>query len=451
MSEKEKHGVDTFTSGTFAEAVKRNAVPAIVAMMFVLIYNLADTFFISQTHNDLMIAVVSLCTPVFLLFMSLGTLFGIGGTSTISRALGEGNKERAVKICSFCFWACVGTGAVCTVLVLLFMDPLLHLLGASANTIDFARTYMTIVTLAGIFSMLSNCYANIIRAEGKPKIAMTGTIVGNLLNVILDPIMISVFHWDVAGAAWATLIGNLVAAAYYVIYYLRGQSELSIRPKDCSAKDGIAPDVLKIGIPASLASLLMSVSQMITNSLMAGYGDLSVAAYGVASKVLMLEALVGTGLGQGVQPLLGYCYGAKDGKRFYGCMNYSIKFGFVVCTVVTAVCFIFAPTIVGWFLTADAALSDAVAFTRIMLVTAWTLGVYFVCSNTLQAMGAAKESLVVSCSRQGIIYIPAIFIMNSIMGKYGLAWAQPVADALSLIIVIVLLKKKLKASTLKAA
>lgn len=451
MSEKENHGVNTFTSGTFAEAVKRNGIPAIVAMMFVLVYNLADTFFISQTNNDLMIAAVSLCTPVFLLFMSLGTLFGIGGTSTISRALGEGNKERAVKICSFCFWACVVTGAVCSILLLLFMEPLLSLLGASANTIEYARTYMTIVTLSGIFSMLSNCYANIIRAEGKPKLAMTGTIIGNLLNVILDPIMISVLHWDVAGAAWATFIGNGVAAVFYVIYYIRGKSELSIRLKDFSAKDEIATDVLKIGIPASLASLLMSVSQMITNSLMSAYGDLSVAAYGVASKVLMLEALVGTGLGQGIQPLLGYCYGAKDEKRFNGCMKYSLKFGFVVCTAVTAVCFIFAPTIVGWFLTEEAALSDAVQFTRIMLVTAWTLGIYFVCSNTLQAMGAAKESLVVSCSRQGIIYIPAIFNMNSVMGKYGLAWAQPVADVLSLIIVIILLKKKLKTSALKTA
>ena len=183
---------------------------------------------------------------------------------------------------------------------------------------------------------------------------------------------------------------------------------------------------------------------MITNSLMSFYGDLSVAAYGVASKILMLEALTGTGLGQGIQPLLGYCYGSKDSKRFKGCLEYANKFGLVLLVIVTIVCFIFAPNIVGWFLTEQAALNDAVIFTRIMLVSSWTLGVFFVCSNTLQALGAAKESLVVSVCRQGLIYIPAIFILNSIIGKTGLAWAQPVADILSLLIVIILLKKELK-------
>ena len=450
MSES-KQDVQTFTAGSFAQAVRRNGIPAIIAMLFVLIYNLADTFFIGLTNNDLMIAAVSICTPLFLIFMSMGTLFGIGGTSMISRALGEGKKEYATKICSFCFWACIGTGALCTILLLVFMEPILHLLGASENTIGFARTYMTIVSLAGIFSMLSNCYANIIRAEGKPKFAMVGTIVGNLLNVILDPIMISVFHWDVAGAAWATLIGNAVAAIFYLLYYLQGKSQLSIKFKDCKAGDGIVAGVLKIGIPASLASLLMSVSQMITNSLMAAYGDLSLAAYGVASKILMLEALIGTGLGQGIQPLLGYCYGAKDSERFKGCLDYANKFGLVLLVIVTIVCFIFAPNIVGWFLTEQAALNDAVIFTRIMLVSSWTLGVFFVCSNTLQALGAAKESLVVSVCRQGIIYIPAIFILNGIMGKTGLAWAQPVADVISLLIVIILLKKELNTLKLEKA
>lgn len=364
----QEHSTDAFSKGSVPQVVVKNAIPAIAAMLMVMIYNLADTFFVAQTHNDYMVAAVSLATPVFLIFMSLGTLFGIGGTSVIS-----------------------------------------------------------------------NCYSNIVRAEGKANVAMTGTILGNLLNVILDPIMISVFHWDVAGAAIATVIGNVVGAVYYLVYFWRGKSSLSIQVKDVSLKDGILTGVLAIGIPAALSSLLMSVSQIITNSQMAVHGDLAVAAYGVASKVLMIVTMVGIGLGQGIQPVLGYCYGAKDQKRFRGVLKFSAVFGLLLCAVVALGCFAFTQPIVKIFLTEASALTDGISFTRIMLSTAWLFGLYYVLLNALQAMGAAKPSFVVSVCRQGVIYIPAVFLMGAVMGQSGLVWAQPVADVLSLVLVAVLL------------
>ncbi len=158
MSENSQN-VKTFTAGNYAQAVRRNGIPAIIAMLFVLVYNLADTFFISLTNNDLMIAAVSICTPLFLIFMSLGTLFGIGGTSMISRALGEGKKEYATKICSFSFWACIGTGALCTILLLVFMEPILHLLGASEKTIGYARTYLVSRDLLDVSELLRQYYS----------------------------------------------------------------------------------------------------------------------------------------------------------------------------------------------------------------------------------------------------------------------------------------------------
>ena len=195
--------MDAFRSMPVGRAVLKNAVPAMAAMLMVLVYNLADTFFIGQTHDDILVAAVSLATPVFLIFMAVGTVFGIGGTSVISRALGEGRRDYARQVCSFCMWSCVGVGIVLSVLFLLFMDPILALVGASADTWEPTKTYLTIVALCGPFVLIANCYNNVIRAEGESTKAMMGQVIGNLTNVVLDPIMILTFDWGIAGAAIA--------------------------------------------------------------------------------------------------------------------------------------------------------------------------------------------------------------------------------------------------------
>lgn len=315
----------SFAEGSISRTVFANTVPAIAAMLMVLVYNLADTFFIGQTHNDYMVAAVSLATPIFLIFMAVGTLFGMGGTSVISRAYGEGRREYAKKVSAFCMWACIVVGLVLMTFLWVFMDVILAWLGASKETLDYTRTYLNIVAVCGVFSLIANCYSNIIRAEGKPAVAMGGTLIGNLLNVILDPVMILGLGWGMAGAAIATVVGNVVAAMFYLFYFWSGKSGLSIRIKDFSMKEGICVNVLAIGVPASLGSLLMSLSQMIANSLMAGYGDMSIAAYGVSAKILMIVTLFAIGLGQGIQPVLGYCYGARNHQRFRDVLKFSLS------------------------------------------------------------------------------------------------------------------------------
>ena len=231
---EDNKSMEVFAKAPIRKAVLQNALPAMAVMLMVLIYNLADTFFIGQTHDDLQVAAVSLATPVFLLFMSVGTVFGIGGTSVISRALGEGRR-------------------------------------------DYAKTYLTIVGCSGPFVLIANYYSNVIRTEGQSGKAMMGQLLGNLLNVILDPIMILVFGWNIAGAAIATILGNVVGAGYYIVYFLKGSSSLSISLKDFSVKEKVASGVLAIGVPAALGNLLMSLSSIIMNSQMAKYGDMAVA------------------------------------------------------------------------------------------------------------------------------------------------------------------------------
>lgn len=432
----EKNTMAIFEKAPVSTAVLKNTIPAMVAMLMVLVYNLADTFFIGQTHNDILVAAVSLATPVFLIFMALGGIFGVGGTSVISRAFGQGREEYAKKVCSFCMWSCVILGLLLSAGFMFGVEPLLRLIGASADTWEPAKTYLLLVALGGPFVLISNCFSNILRAEGQSAKAMLGQVLGNLLNIVLDPIMILSFDWGIAGAAIATVIGNLAGAVYYIVYFWRGQSVLSIKIRDFAVKDGICSGVLAIGIPASLGSLLMSVSQIIVNAQMANYDDMALAGMGVAMKVTMMTGMICIGFGQGVQPLLGYCVGARLWERFQKIMRFSLGFALGLSVVMTGLCYLLHEQIVGVFLTEAAAFDYAVRFTNILLTTSFLFGVFFVLNNALQAMGAAAPALLTNLSRQGLIYIPALFLLQAAFGVTGLAWAQPVADLLSSVLVL---------------
>lgn len=446
MRNREKTSpIESFKNDSIPQIVIKNSIPALIAMIMVMVYNLADTFFLGLTHNDLYVTAVSFATPLFMIFMSLGTLFGVGGTSVISRALGAGKNDYAKKASSFCMWACVAVGALFMIILWVFLEDVTVMLGAKENSIELTRSYLQIAVGCGIFSMISNCFSSILRTEGEPMKAMTGTLIGNLLNIILDPIFIFAFNWGVAGAAVATVIGNGIAALYYILHFLNGKSVLSINPKYFSMKEGILKGVLSVGISASLANLLVSLSSIVVNAQLSTYadGNMLVAGYGVTAKIIMIVTLVGIGIGSGVQPFIGFCYGAKEKERLVKGIRFSAFFGLVFCFVVAAFCFIFAGPIVQVFLTDNTALESGVHFTRILMSTAWLIGAFAICQNSLQATGAATPALLASVFRQGVIFIPMIFILKAFIGVDGLIWAQPVADVLSLVIVIFMLRKKI--------
>ena len=219
---------------------------------------------------------------------------------------------------------------------------------------------------------------------------------------------------------------------------------LSISPKDFSVKDHILKGVLAIGIPAALGDVLMSVSSIVLNSQMAKYGDMAVAGVGVAMKITMITGMICIGFGQGIQPLLGYCVGAKNWKRYRESLRFSVIFGFGLSTVMTVICYVFDHQIVGVFLSDQEAFGYGVEFSRILLTTSFLFGMFYVLSNALQAMGAATSALIINMSRQGLIYIPVIFLLQSIIGMDGLLWAQPAADILSVVLVVILYRVTLK-------
>lgn len=444
-SDTKPSAIDSFRTDKVAKIVIKNSIPALIAMIMVMVYNLADTFFLGLTHDDMQVTAVSYATPLFMIFMSLGTLFGVGGTSVISRALGAENRELAKRASAFCFWACIAVGAVFMGVLWIFRERVIKMLGAGEDSLKLTRDYLTIIIGCGIFSMISNCFSSIVRTEGEAMKAMTGTLLGNLLNIILDPIFILVFRWGVVGAAVATVIGNAVAALYYILYFFRGKSVLSISPKHFSMKDGIFRDVLSVGISASLANLLVSLSSIVVNARLSNYDnhDLLVAGYGVTAKVIMVVTLIGIGVGSGVQPFFGYCYGAKEKKRLSQGIRFSALFALILCAAVSVLCYVFAEPIVKVFLTDRIAIDAGAHYTRILMSTAFLIGAFAICQNTLQAVGAAIPALLASLFRQGIIFIPAVFLMEAAIGLDGLIWAQPLADVLSLIVVIFMLRRRL--------
>ena len=418
--------------------VFKNAIPAITAMIMVVIYNMADLFFIGQTGNDYMVAAVSLATPVFMLFMALASIFGIGGTSIISRSFGAGNNKYAQNVSAFCFWGSITVGGILSLLIILFADNISVLLGGSVETVEMVSSYLRVLAISGPFILLSSTFSNIVRAEGSPMSAAIGMLLGNIVNIILDPVFILGFELGVTGAAIATVIGNIASGLYYVYYLNRKTEKLSINIKDFKMKDGVLKNVLLIGIPASLASLLMSISTLVANGVMASYGDLAVAGLGVAMKVMMITTFVAMGFGQGIQPVLGYLVGAKDDEKFRKVIRFSLISSTIISVTMTLGTFLALKPIVSAFVTDPNSFDYAFSFTRTLLLTSSTFGMFFVLVNTLQAMGAAKASLITSVSRQGLVYIPMILILNATFGVNGAILAQPVADIVSVLILFYL-------------
>mgnify|MGYP001090680891 FL=1 len=427
-----KDNRELFENAPVSKAVAVMAVPTMISMLVVVIYNMADTFFIGQTGDPMQVAAVSLATPVFMVFMALGNLFGIGGSSAISRALGEKKAERAKNISSFCCYGSLGLGIVMALLFLVGMDGILKLIGASENTVGYARDYLTYIAFGGPFIMFGTAFGNILRGEGAAKESMIGNMIGTVTNIVLDPIMILGLGWGVVGAAVATVIGNMAASGFYLAYFLRKKSSLSIRLGDFKAGERIASGVMAIGIPASLNNILMSCANIVLNQVLISYGDTPVAAMGVAMKANMLLVLLQIGLCSGIQPLIGYNYGARNKKRLMQVFRFTGICAVVMGTLLTILMVAARQTIIRAFIDDSQVVAYGIQMVIALQISGPVLGILFLCINTIQGMGKAVPSLVLTICRQGLVFIPAVYILNGIFGLDGVIYAQPVADFISI-------------------
>ena len=451
-----------FSEYKIPKAVATLSLPAMLGMLINIVYNLADTFFVGQTGDANQVSAVSVAMPLFLFFLSVGNLFGVGGCAFISRSLGEGNRDKIKAISSFCIYTAIGVSVVLAGIFLLLRKPMLYLAGASDNSIGFAVDYLFWVSLGAPFIVTSINVGNLIRGEGAAKDSMVGMVIGQLTNIVLDPIFIlssgdKLFGFTlpfglgigVAGAAIATVIGNIVSVLYYLIYFLRGKSILSITPERYTVKEGIPKGVVSVGAPAALTNLLMSMSNIVTNMFLSNYGDTAVAAMGVAMKANMLVVMLQLGLAQGIQPLVGFCYGAKNYTR----MNKSIRFGIlcnlIIGTGMTAFYFFARRNVISAFIDNGEVVNYGVKMLTALMSSGAVLGILFIINFAFQGMGKGLQSLLLAVGRQGLVFLPLLFIMDKLVGLEGIIWAQPTADFICIIAAVIMYRAVL--SKLKKA
>lgn len=440
MASKEKRE-EIFASYPIPRAVAALAVPSVLSSIVNVIYNMADTYFVSLMKNTNATAAVSLTMPVFLIFVAFANIYGVGGSSYISRSMGEGKHHKVKKISAFSILTALASSLVVMALILIFINPLVVALGATnEDTTMYAYDYLKYIALGAPAIVLTGVFGNLVRGEGSPKVAMAGMMIGAISNIILDPIMILVFDMGVGGAAVATVIGNIISVIYYFIYFSRGRSTLSFSPKHYSVKEGIAKNVIFIGVPAALNNILMSLSNIVLNNFMKTYGEEAVAALGIASKVNMLIVFVQMGVGIGIQPLIGYSYGAKNLKRLKATMKFSMLCTLLIGSVLATLYFIFSPQIINVFNgEKNQLVTDyGVKILRALNLAGPFIGILFVFNFSFQGMGKSVSSFILSISRQGFIFLPLLFLMNKYVGFDGIVYAQPLSDLACIVLAFIM-------------
>lgn len=444
---------ELFEKAPIPKAVVSLALPTMIGMIVTVVYNMADTFFVGRLNDANQVAAVSITMPVFLLLMAIGNMFGVGGGSYISRLLGRKDKEKTKKVSAFCFYGAMVVGVICIVLALIFMPQICTLAGTSENTYGFAKDYLTVIAYGAPAVILSFSLGQIVRAEGAATQSLKGMMLGTILNIILDPILIIVLGYGVKGAAIATIFANVVSMLYYAFYIVKKSRVLSIAYKDFSLNRDIMKNIFTIGIPASLNNMLMSFAAIILNNFAMPYGENVVAALGVVSKASMLPAMLCVGLATGIQPLVAYNYSSGNLKR----MKNIIKFAAVISTTIgcigTAVLFIGSNGIIKGFINDPQVVELGSLFIKMSILGLSVVGIQMILINTFQAIGKAKPSLILSLCRQGLVYIPMLFLLNKFVGQNGLSLAQSVADigsaALAATIFIIIMKKESNAQSLE--
>lgn len=432
---------ELFETTPVPKALATLAIPTIISQLITMIYNLADTFFIGMANDPSKTAASSVSFVLIFVMSALSNLFGVGGGSLISRLLGERRDGDAARVSSFSFYGSMFVSAIYSVVVLVLMEPILYLLGATGTSIGYASDYaLWVIVIGGIPCTLSMTMSHLLRSEGYAKHASFGLGMGGVLNIILDPLFMFVILEpgdEVKGAALATMLSNVAVLIYFLIIYyvIRNRSVLSISPKKMIPEGRYIKSVFSVGFPSALGSFLASLSGIVMNNLASGYeaelGDVPVAAIGIAKKIDMLPMNVGMGLCQGMMPLVAYNYASGDYKRMRAFTNCARAAGIGFALVCIVAFESFATPLVSIFNGDETTVKYSADFLRIMCLAVPFMITNFQMSFTFQAMGLGKQSLFLSSLRQGLVNIPLLFVMNSIFGLYGIVWTQLVSDCLT--------------------
>lgn len=431
---------EIFETKPVSFSLAKMAIPTIVSQLITLIYNIADTWFIGQTDNPYMVAASSLVLTVFLMTMAIANLFGVGGGSLVVRLLGSKDEEEAKKVASLSLVLAVVTSLIFSALCFIFMNPLLRLLGASDNTIGYARQYlMFVVVIGGLPTVLANAMSAMVRNIGYSKEAGFGLGMGGVLNVILDPIFMFVIlpdGYEVAGAALATMLSNMITLVYFTFVYrrLEGETVLSLPRGIEKIRRESLSSLFSVGIPAAMSLFLFDLTNIVINRLAAGHGDIELAAIGIVLKVERLPLNIGIGICLGMMPLAAYNYASKNYKRMKDFFKAARLAGLIVSVLCVVFYRVFASYIIGAFISDADTVRFGTEFLQSRCFATPFMFLSFHMVHFMQAVDRGKVSFQLAVIRQIFLNIPVLFLMNYLFGMSGIVWTQLIADMINVVI-----------------
>ena len=446
QQKKDTNDQELMRSMKVSKAVAAMAIPSVISSLVTVVYNMANTFFVGQTGDALQVAAVSLTNTIFILLMAFANMFGMGGSAVASMAMGEGKPQKVKNTTAFITYASLTVGVGAAVLLLACMSLILKIFGANGETYEYAKGYVQYIAWGAPFIIWSAAASFVVRSEGASKEAMIGSMVGTIANIVLDPLFITGLHMGAAGAAIATTIGNILASLYFVWYFLKKSRQLSILPKDFTLRERISGRVCAIGLPTAIFSALMSVSTIVINQILVKYGDAPVAAIGIVFKANMFITFLQMGLANGVQPLLGYSYGAGNISRFREVERFTKICCLVTGITATVLYFIGREPIIRMFISDDEVVYYGVKMLVAYMISGPVIGMLFVNMNCMQSVNHSLPATILSVMRQGVLLIPLLYVLQFFWGMEGVIYGQSITDYIAVFLSAVLwrnIRKKL--------
>lgn len=434
---------DIFMEPKVSKAYLKLSLPLVFSMVVTLIYNLADTFFVAQTNDTAIVAGVSLAAPVFTFLMAFGNIMGQGGSSLISRFLGKQDMKGVRQVSSFCFYITLAVGVVIGALMLIFRVPLLYLIGANEETFFHASSYFTVLSIGAPAVILSFIHSNLLRCEGMSKESMMGTVGGAVVNIILDPILISVLQMGALGAAIATIVGYIFSDLFFVWIVWKKSKNLSVNPKEVKVSKEDLRQIMGIGIPAAIINFMSSISVVLVNQFLLPYGNEKIAAMGIVLKVNMIALLILTGFAYGGQPLFGYHYGSGNRAKLSELLRFCLRFLVGIAVILTVILFAFAPGMIRIFMDQGQIVPDGALMLRCQVITMPFVAIVLLMTIIFQSTGKIICSFVMSISRQGVIFFVVLFLAYTLGGYTGILVSQAIADVVTAVIASALFYKQL--------
>ena len=424
-----------------SKAILKLSIPMVMGMMIQVLYNLVDTYFIGMLNDANQLAAANISLPVFMMLMAIAGIVGSGASSYISRCLGNKDYEEANKTISIA----TGILIIMSIIVMIagiFMSPnIAKGLGANDVTFNYTYKYIVIMFIGSIPVMCSYALGQLLRSEGNIMQSVIGLTLGTVINIVLDPVFIFGFNMQITGAAIATIIGQTSTLIYFIYAFLKGKTTLKINLKKFKYDKNIFKEIFTIGVPASLNQMLMGVATVVVNNIAVGYGTLTVAGMGVAMKIMTIGTFVFMGFSAGCQPLVGYNYGCNNIPR----VKEIVKKGIIITSIIgLSLALIFgvcANSLIGLFTSEPEVINKGAIILRALIISLPFVGGQMISTTSAQSMGKVVVAFILSISRQGVLYMPLLIILNKLFGFSGFIYAQPITDMIMLTFSAILLFK----------